>query len=38
VATLTQEQRSLLIRGMGAFAAVLVILLIAGTFYDYQIA
>ena len=33
-----QEQRSLLIRGMGAFAAVLVVLLAVGTFYDYQIA
>lgn len=35
---LSQEQRTLIIRGMGAFAAVLVILLLAGTFYDYQIA
>ena len=38
VATLSQEQRSLLMRGMGAFAAVLVVLLIAGTFADYQVA
>lgn len=36
--TLSQEQRTFIIRGMGAFAAVLVILLLAGTFYDYQIA
>lgn len=35
---LSQEQRTLIIRVMGAFAAVLVILLVAGTFYDYQIA
>ena len=38
VGTLRQEQRSLLIRGMGAFAAALAVLLIVGTFYDYQIA
>ena len=36
--TLSQKQRTLITRGMGAFAAVLVILLVAGTFYDYQIA
>ena len=35
---LSQEQRSLLIRGMGAFAAVLAVFLAVGTFYDYQIA
>ena len=35
---MSEEQRSLLIRGMGAFAAALVVLLIVGTFADYQIA
>lgn len=35
---MSQKQRTLITRGMGAFAAVLVILLVAGTFYDYQIA
>lgn len=38
VIVLSQEQRLLLMRGMGIFAAVLVALLIVGTFYDYQIA
>jgi len=38
VSILSQEQRSLLMRGMGAFAAVLVVLLVVGTFADYQIA
>ena len=32
------KQRTLLMRGMGAFAGVLVILLVVGTFADYQIA
>ena len=35
---LSEEQRSLLMRGMGIFAAVLVVLLGIGTFSDYQIA
>ena len=38
VIELSQEQRSLLMRGMGAFAAVLVVMLGVGTFADYQIA
>ena len=38
VIELSQEQRSLLMRGMGAFAAVLVVMLGVGTFSDYQIA
>ncbi len=32
------ERHSLLVRGMGAFAALLVALLVVGTFADYQIA
>ncbi len=35
---LDQKQRFLLMRGMGVFAAVLVIMLAVGTFADYQIA
>ncbi|MBP3884592.1 MAG: phosphatase PAP2 family protein [Olsenella sp.] len=35
---MSQEQRSVLTRGMGVFAAALVVLLIAGTFVDYQVA
>lgn len=35
---LDQKQRMLLMRGMGVFAAVLVIMLAVGTFADYQIA
>lgn len=38
VVSLNQEQRTLLMRGMGVFAAVLVVLLGVGTFADYQIA
>ena len=38
VVALSQEQRSLLTRGMGIFAVVLVVLLAVGTFADYQIA
>ena len=38
VIALSQEQRSLLMRGMGAFAVVLVALLAVGTFADLQIA
>ena len=33
-----QGQRTLLMRGMGIFAAVLVVMLAVGTFSDYQIA
>lgn len=35
---LTQEQRALLTRGMGALAAVFVVTLVVGTFNDLQIA
>lgn len=35
---MSQEQRSLLMRGMGMFSAALVVLLIAGTFLDYRVA
>lgn len=35
---MSKEQRSLLMRGMGAFAAALAVLLIVGTIFDYQIA
>lgn len=38
VIALSERQRSLLMRGMGAFAAALVVLLAVGTFADYQIA
>ena len=38
VISLSQEQRTLLMRGMGIFAGVLVVLLVVGTFADYQIA
>lgn len=34
----TQKQRSFLMRGMGTFAVVLVVMLAAGTFVDYQVA
>ncbi len=35
---MSQEQRSLLMRGAGAFAAALAVLLLLGTFFDYQVA
>lgn len=35
---MSQEVRSQLVRGMGAFAAVLVVMLVVGTFADYQVA
>ena len=35
---MSQKQRSLMMRGMGTFAAVLVVLLAMGTFYDYPLA
>ncbi len=35
---MSKEQRTLLMRVMGVFAVVLVILLAVGTFYDYQVA
>ena len=38
VVTVSQEQRSLLMRGMGVFATALVALLAVGTFADHQIA
>ena len=38
VVALSQGQRSLLMRGMGAFAAALAVLLVVGTFVDYQVA
>ena len=38
VISLSQEQRTFLMRGMGIFAGVLVVLLVVGTFADYQIA
>jgi membrane-associated phospholipid phosphatase len=38
VIALSQKQQSFLMRGMGAFAVVLVVMLAVGTFADYQIA
>ena len=38
VIALDQKQRTFLMRGMGAFAAVLVVMLAVGTFTDYQVA
>ena len=38
VIVVSQKQRTFLMRGMGIFAAVLVVMLAVGTFMDYQIA